>query len=1090
MDNYPPRLVNDSSVMAELDDHTASALGRARPRRHDDEDDGSEFMEDDDLESTVGGPANGHQKGQGHSEEEKELPVHACAYCGIHNPSSVVKCLSCNKWFCSARGNTSSSHIVNHLVRARHKEVQLHPASSLGDTILECYNCGTKNVFLLGFIPAKSDTVVVLLCRQPCAAMPSSKDMNWDTSRWQPLIEDRSFLPWLVGAPTDQEQLRARHLSPQLIAKLEEMWKENSQATLEDLEKATAVDDEPAPVLLRYDDAFQYQNIFGPLVKIEADYDRKLKESQSQDGLIVRWDLGLNNKHLASFVLPKLELGDVKLAVGDEMRLKYNGELRSKWEGVGYVIKIPNNQSDEVTIELRSKGDHKSVPTECTHNFTADYVWKSTSFDRMQFAMKTFAVDEMSVSGYIFHRLLGHEVAAAPMKTQIPKKYSVPGLPDLNSSQINAVKSVLQRPLSLIQGPPGTGKTVTSATIIYHLAKLNGGQVLVCAPSNVAVDQLCERIHRTGLKTVRVTAKSREDVESPVGFLSLHEQVRMNDSNIELVKLNQLKGELGELSSQDEKRLKQLTRSAEREILNNADVICCTCVGAGDPRLAKLKFRTVLIDESTQSAEPECMIPLVLGCKQVVLVGDHQQLGPVIMNKKAAKAGLNQSLFERLVILGCAPIRLNVQYRMHPCLSEFPSNMFYEGSLQNGITIQDRLRRDVDFPWPVIDMPMMFWSNLGNEEISASGTSYLNRTEATNVEKIVTRFFKAGVQPRDIGIITPYEGQRSYIVSSMQANGTFKKEHYKEIEVASVDAFQGREKDYIILSCVRSNDHQGIGFLSDPRRLNVALTRARYGLVILGNPKVLSKHPLWNCLLQHFKEAHCLVEGPLSNLQESLIQFSRPKQAYRGPQRFQMSFNQASNATSGATNGRNGQRDEYHDSGSVVGYIPDDVSSVHSSALGGVGLPSGYPPMFQNFADQWPSISGGRRPNGGRAKGAPSVAGESVAATESDINGSIADGRSVDQGGVSLTDTLNRLNIHDMNKQPSLSQSDRLKRYVESGGREPYRPGVPDNGSIFGGSSASLRVTPRGPPGHNIHDDDDARSVSTAFASQVGGNYD
>ncbi|CAI7642741.1 unnamed protein product [Penicillium pancosmium] len=1078
MDSYPPGLADDS----QLDDHNAT-LGRARPRRHDDEDEGSDILEDDDLESTIGGPANGNQKSQGYAEEEKELPAHACAYCGIHNPSSVVKCLSCNKWFCSARGNTSSSHIVNHLVRARHKEVQLHADSSLGDTILECYNCGTKNVFLLGFIPAKSDTVVVLLCRQPCAAMPSSKDMNWDTSRWQPLIEDRSFLPWLVGAPTDQEQLRARHLSPQLIAKLEEMWKENSQATLDDLEKATAVDDEPAPVLLRYDDAYQYQNIFGPLVKIEADYDRKLKESQSQDGLIVRWDLGLNNKHLASFVLPKLELGDVKLAVGDEMRLKYTGELRSKWEGVGYVIKIPNNQSDEVTIELRSKGDHKSVPTECTHNFTADYVWKSTSFDRMQLAMKTFAVDEMSVSGYIFHRLLGHEVAAAPMKTQIPKKFSVPGLPDLNGSQINAVKSVLQRPLSLIQGPPGTGKTVTSATIIYHLAKINGGTVLVCAPSNVAVDQLCERIHRTGLKTVRVTAKSREDVESPVGFLSLHEQVRLNDSNIELVKLNQLKSELGELSSQDEKRLKQLTRSAEREILNNADVICCTCVGAGDPRLAKFKFRTVLIDESTQSAEPECMIPLVLGCKQVVLVGDHQQLGPVIMNKKAAKAGLNQSLFERLVILGCSPIRLNVQYRMHPGLSEFPSNMFYEGSLQNGITVHDRLRRDVDFPWPMMDNPMMFWSNLGNEEISASGTSYLNRTEATNVEKIVTRFFKAGVQPKSIGIITPYEGQRSYIVSSMQANGTFKKENYKEIEAASVDAFQGREKDYIILSCVRSNDHQGIGFLSDPRRLNVALTRARYGLVILGNPKVLSKHPLWNNLLQHFKEQHCLVEGPLSNLQESLIQFSRPKQAYRGPQRFQMPFSQASNANNAPVNGRNGHRNEYHDSGSVVGYIPDDVSSVHGSTLGGVGLPSsGYPPMFQNFADQWPSLSG-RRANGGRPKGAPSVAGESVAATESDVTGSIVDGRSADQGGVSLTG----LSINDMSKQPSLSQSDRLKRYVESGGREPYRVGVPDNGSIFGGSSASIRVTR---PGVNVHDDDDARSVSTAFASQVGGNYD
>jgi regulator of nonsense transcripts 1 len=117
----------------------------------------------------------------------------------------------------------------------------------------------------------------------------------------------------------------------------------------------------------------------------------------------------------------------------------------------------------------------------------------------------------------------------------------------------------------------------------------------------------------------------------------------------------------------------------------------------------------------------------------------------------------------------------------------------------------------------------------------------LYRTEASNVEKIVTKFFKSGVVPGQIGVVTPYEGQRSYIVNYMQFNGSLKKDLYKDIEVASVDAFQGREKDYIILSCVRSNEHQGIGFLNDPRRLNVALTRAKYGVVILGNPKVLSK---------------------------------------------------------------------------------------------------------------------------------------------------------------------------------------------------------------------------------------------------------
>ncbi len=536
--------------------------------------------------------------------------------------------------------------------------------------------------------------------------------------------------------------------------------------------------------------------------------------------------------------------------------------------------------SDEVAIELRR---NDGVPDHCTHNFSADFVWKSTSFDRMQTAMRTFAVDEQSVSAYIYHKLLGHEVENVLLRTAMPKRFSAPGLPELNHSQVFAVKSVLQRPLSLIQGPPGTGKTVTSATIVYQLSKMNPGPVLVCAPSNVAVDQLTEKIHMTGLKVVRLTAKSREGLDSSIHFLTLHEQVANNDTHVELQKLIQLKNEQGELSSSDERKYKALTRACEKEILNTADVICTTCVGSGDPRLSKLKFRTVLVDEATQAAEPECVIPLVFGCKQVVFVGDHLQLGPVIMNKKAARAGLTQSLFERLILLGNKPIRLQVQYRMHPCLSEFPSNMFYEGTLQNGVTAPERLRKHVDFPWPVPTLPMFFYQNLGQEEISSSGTSFLNRTEASNVEKIVTALFRAGVTPSQIGVVTPYEGQRSFIVNHMQLHGKLKKEFYKEVEVASVDAFQGREKDYIILSCVRSNEHQGIGFLSDPRRLNVALTRAKYGLVILGNPKVLSKHPLWHHLLVHYKEKGTLVEGVLSNLQPSMIQFSRPRRPLQKP---------------------------------------------------------------------------------------------------------------------------------------------------------------------------------------------------------------
>ncbi len=278
-----------------------------------------------------------------------------------------------------------------------------------------------------------------------------------------------------------------------------------------------------------------------------------------------------------------------------------------------------------------------------------------------------------------------------------------------------------------------------------------------------------------------------------------------------------------------------------REILKAADVICTTCVAGFDRRLKIFRFTKVLIDEATQSTEPECILPILKGAKQVILVGDHCQLGPVIMCKKAAQAGMNQSLFKRLVRLGIRPIRLQVQYRMHPCLSTFPSLTFYEGSLQNGVSINERTYHNINFPWPVASKPMFFYHSIGKEEISASGTSYLNRSEANNVEKIVTFFLKSGILPHQLGIITPYDGQRAFICSYMQRAGTIQQTLYRDVEVASVDSFQGREKDFIILSSVRSNEKAGIGFLSDPRRLNVAITRARYGLVICGNALVLSK---------------------------------------------------------------------------------------------------------------------------------------------------------------------------------------------------------------------------------------------------------
>ena len=409
---------------------------------------------------------------------------------------------------------------------------------------------------------------------------------------------------------------------------------------------------------------------------------------------------------------------------------------------------------------------------------------------------------------------------------------------------------------------------MTSAAIVYNLVKSGNKPILVCAQSNIAVDHLTDKIHKTGVKVVRICSKRREENNCAAPVVALHNLILKMDS--ELFELQKVREEKRELSSKEEKRYKKLKTLREKDVLKGIDVICCTCITAGDPRLGRFRFLSVLIDESTQASEPECLVPIVMGTNQLILVGDHKQLGAVVKCKEAERAGLSQSLFERLIGLGVRPLRLEVQYRMHPFLSKFASNVFYNGSLQNGVSSKERKMNRLASLWPQPDKPVLFYCCTGKEELDGSGTSYLNRKEAAIVDKILSLLFKSGIKAKEIGVITPYEGQRHYIVKHLKYNRCFP----SELEVASVNAFQGREKELIIFSCVRS-DEQTIGFLSDARRLNVALTRARFGLFLVGNPKVLSKDRLWNDLLTFYKSNKVLVEGPLNHLKESQIKFTK-----------------------------------------------------------------------------------------------------------------------------------------------------------------------------------------------------------------------
>lgn len=251
---------------------------------------------------------------------ESDRPYYACSYCGISNASCVVKCEICNKWFCNGKLGNRGSHIITHLVLSKHNSVSLHPDGDLGDSTLECYNCGNKNIFVLGFVSAKQENVVVILCRLPCA---QQKDSNWDTTEWQSLIEDRQLLSWVAHHPTDEDLINASSITYDQIIKLEMKWRLDKNATIDDLEEEKEV--EIAPILMRYTDPYQYQRSFAPLVKIEADYDKAMKESRGLNYISVEWSLSLNNKHLASFYFSTSDSADLKVAVGDEMILRYDG---------------------------------------------------------------------------------------------------------------------------------------------------------------------------------------------------------------------------------------------------------------------------------------------------------------------------------------------------------------------------------------------------------------------------------------------------------------------------------------------------------------------------------------------------------------------------------------------------------------------------------------------------------------------------------------------------------------------------------------------------------------------------------------------
>ncbi len=439
--------------------------------------------------------------------------------------------------------------------------------------------------------------------------------------------------------------------------------------------------------------------------------------------------------------------------------------------------------------------------------------------------------------------------------------------PGLNASQQAAVRFALSaEDLAVIHGPPGTGKTTTLVELIRQIIR-RGESVLAVAPSNIAVDNLLERLLAAGEKPLRLGNPARVLPELRAHTLDgqLHNHPDMRLAQKYTREAYALRGQAERFTrARPEPGMRQALREEARQLLadarqiedqlvqrlvRSAPVVCATCTGLESRFLAGKIFDWCVLDEASQGTEPAAWIPLQYA-QRLVLAGDPFQLPPTILSSEAIAGGLQVSLMERLMELLGTGIskRLDVQYRMHTDIMAFSSAEFYAGALAASPSVQAHLLRDLPGvrPKELTSTPLDYIDTSGasyDEEPDPESESRLNPQEASLVVRKAQALLAAGLNPGDLAIITPYSAQARLLRGLLPD---------ASIEIDSVDGFQGREKEAVILSLVRSNTDGEIGFLEDVRRMNVALTRARRKLIVIGDSATITRHPFYQRLLEYF----------------------------------------------------------------------------------------------------------------------------------------------------------------------------------------------------------------------------------------------
>ncbi|CDR40163.1 CYFA0S04e04940g1_1 [Cyberlindnera fabianii] len=511
-------------------------------------------------------------------------------------------------------------------------------------------------------------------------------------------------------------------------------------------------------------------------------------------------------------------------------------------------------------------------------NIISDRLWivkisNSITYKRMESTMRKLS--EIETPNYLMQLLLNDATYVPPSDTQLETSYKVMKFHNdhLNNSQKHAINFAMNSPISIIHGPPGTGKTYTLIETIRQLID-RGERVLVCGPSNISVDTILERLNGLvpGDQLLRIGHPARllssnlqhcldiVSTTSDGGQLVADIKKEIDDSMKKIKKTRTYKEKKAIWS--DIKDLKRELRQREKrvtdELILQAKVVVSTLHGSSSRPLTNLYathpgtriFDTIIIDEVSQSLEPQCWIPLITHeksqVKKLILAGDNQQLPPTIKldNDAQVKKILETTIFDRLVSQYGDVFKrlLNIQYRMNKQIMTFSSDSLYAAKLLADESVENILLFDLDNVEKndETEVPIIWYDTQGGdypEKDSADSnevvSSKYNEMEAYVVVNHIKKLLDSGVETKHIGVIAPYNAQVSLLKSLIH-------KEYADIEISTVDGFQGREKEIIIFTLVRSNDEREVGFLSEQRRLNVAITRPKRQLCVVGDMETIS----------------------------------------------------------------------------------------------------------------------------------------------------------------------------------------------------------------------------------------------------------